>query len=1043
MKIRVTNNNQALLRYLVIKARLMRKKYTFLIYLIVCVQMLQGQTQQYFNIVGSPSYNVSCDSSCVMLHTNFPATQRTTQYTTSLIPFAPQNTSGTNLVLSGNDKFSNAIPLGFNFCFFDNVYNECYISDNGVLTFNPVFANSTCFNSTCTPLPYTNSTAADNAIYGLFMDIDLTSAGNIRYQTIGIIPNRKFVVSFNNVQIFGATCSNQTNTYQIILHESDYSIEVQIAQKVLCDNDPNNCRNYSTIGIQNFGATIADTIPGKSASMFTCNQEAFKFTPSGGENYKIDWFNQNNVLIGSNVDSLNFCPPYFNNNQVRSRITFYCPFAVIEDTMHFTQNIPNISNVTLTQPSCTTLANGSILATGSGLNPPFTYSLNNGPYQSNNLFSNLGPGTYIVYVKDAGNCVNSTIVYLVPTSTLSVTIDSIIYPSCPLNNNGYIEVSATGGVPPYSYSWSNGVQGPNLTNLTPNSYAVTVTDSIGCTKVLNVQLPLINIPTIILAQKVKSICGNSNGSITVSAIGLNPPFTFQWFNPSVSGPTLDSIPAGFYQVTVTDSLGCQGTNIFQLQDTLNVISTIDSQSTACGLPNGSASITATNGLGPYTYLWMPSGQTNSTATNLAAGIYTCITTASNGCSSTNVVNIASSLPTQNQISASNANCDTSNGKILLLNVSNATLPITYLWSHAGLGPNQYGLAPGIYWVQTTDSLGCKASDTIHIGADGTPRLEIVSYTPPNCNGDSSGSVTLSGTLGVGPYKYSINGFFNQSIATLTNVPGGTYPIYIKDANGCVNDTVVTFAQPTPILFTFTTDTLVCKKDINATITFQASGGAPPYSYSFNGNNNGPKQQYDNLGEGTYTIVVTDSNTCEKQFTIEVVGPTEPLQASFDVKNVPCYEDSTGAAEAIIVGGWPPYSFVYDNPAYTSLMLTNLDVSLGTIYITDARGCETSARFKVTDNYCCTIVVPNAFTPNNDGLNDKLNLVTRSEFYDFKIIIYNRWGQKVFESADYATSWNGFLQSTPCDMGTYFYYLEYTCAESKQRKKERGDITLIK
>jgi gliding motility-associated-like protein len=135
--------------------------------------------------------------------------------------------------------------------------------------------------------------------------------------------------------------------------------------------------------------------------------------------------------------------------------------------------------------------------------------------------------------------------------------------------------------------------------------------------------------------------------------------------------------------------------------------------------------------------------------------------------------------------------------------------------------------------------------------------------------------------------------------------------------------------------------------------------------------------------------------------------------------------------------------VYDNPAYTSLMLTNLDVSLGTIYITDARGCETSARFKVTDNYCCTIVVPNAFTPNNDGLNDKLNLVTRSEFYDFKIIIYNRWGQKVFESADYATSWNGFLQSAPCDMGTYFYYLEYTCAESKQRKKERGDITLIK
>ncbi|GBL35658.1 hypothetical protein EMGBS15_12530 [Filimonas sp.] len=125
--------------------------------------------------------------------------------------------------------------------------------------------------------------------------------------------------------------------------------------------------------------------------------------------------------------------------------------------------------------------------------------------------------------------------------------------------------------------------------------------------------------------------------------------------------------------------------------------------------------------------------------------------------------------------------DSSNGKIYLNGVLNQTGWVHALWNTGDTTNVITGLAPGTFWVKTTDSIGCVKTDTMVLFNDGKPYLGLVSYTPPLCYGDSSGAIILTGSSGTAPYKYSIDGINFSSFAQITNIAGGTYTIYITDA----------------------------------------------------------------------------------------------------------------------------------------------------------------------------------------------------------------------------------------------------------------------
>lgn len=1002
--------------------------------------IIVANAQLGIDIQNSPYYLMNCADSCITLHANYPKPLKTNLYNVVSIPFAPALIAGQTINLS-DDKFSGAIPIGFDFCFFNNVYNQCYISDNGMLTFNPAYANGNCNNNTQQTLPYFNSTFPDNAIFFPFLDINPNLGGTMRYATIGTAPYRKFVVHFQNVKLFGNSCANVNNNFQLVLHETYHYIDVFILSKSTCDNDPTNHANYATVGIQNISATSVYTAPGKHASVFTASNEGIRFAPAGPPDYTVEWKDRYGFTIAVNVDSVVICPTEpFPYQYVTAKLQIFCPSNIWIDSIILDKTIPLITNIQLIHPFCLHDSNGAVLVNANVANPPPQYAINNGPYQLGNVFTGLSAGFHTIKVKDANGCYKDTTIELIPQNVFNIIIDSFKNPVCP-DTVGWVSIHATGTVGPYTIQWSNGQFGNLCTNIGLGGVIATITDGNGCVQLFPYFVTQDSIPEIQLIYN-KPKCGDSSGNITAIVTNGKPPYTLLW-NTGDTTYTISNLATGNYSVMVTDSVGCNAFASLNLIDTLTTLTYKSTVHTKCGLNNGSAAITAANGLPPYTYAWLPGGQNTATITGLAPGTYYCTTMDANNCMKKDTFVINSSVGNFNQLTYTNANCDTSNGIIYLNGVQNATGNVTIQWSTGQMGGNLLsGIDSGKYWIKTTDSKGCIAIDTIHIFNDGKPILHILSYKEPLCHGMATGEAVLGGSKGTAPYKYSLDGITFSSNANLYNILAGVYTIYISDANSCINTTVVTFTEPPLIEINYTADTVICYNDYTSTLTYSAFGGTPGFVYSFNnGIFTSDTIQYQKT-QGIYNILVKDKNGCTRPFNIEIPGPKSALDVKFDKKNIYCFEQNTGSFTAKIEGGWQPYIYQWSNGA-TGMQFDNLPESSYTIFVTDNQGCTIEKEVNIEILKCCKMVVPNAFSPNRDGLNDKIGPIAISDVSAIKFTIYDRWGNMVFHTKKIGDKWDGTIKEIPCDIATYFYILEYTCPLDAKTYVEKGDITLVR
>ncbi|MBK7587476.1 MAG: gliding motility-associated C-terminal domain-containing protein [Bacteroidetes bacterium] len=590
--------------------------------------------------------------------------------------------------------------------------------------------------------------------------------------------------------------------------------------------------------------------------------------------------------------------------------------------------------------------------------------MNNGPFGPNNIFTGLGPGSYLITVQDANGCKKDTTVVIEPIVQLWMATDTIINPICP-DSNGKVVVHINGGTGPYIISWSNGDFGNTCDSIGPGGVVATVTDANGCVEIFPIILVYDSLPEVQYTL-TQPVCGDSSGAISITVTNGTPAYTLLW-NTGDTSYALNNLMAGFYGVTVTDAKGCVTNFSTNLTDLDPVTTSISSTNTKCGLNNGVANVLATAGVPPYTYQWIPSGQLTATATNLPPGVHICKTMDATNCFTLDTFNILPSLALINSVSYSNANCDTSNGSIYLNGVQNAQGTVTRLWSNGQTGTSISGLAAGTYWIQTTDAIGCVKTDT---------------------------------------------------------------------------STVVTFTQPPLIELSYVADSVVCFNDYTSTISYSASGGTPGYLYSFNnGIYNSDTAQYQNT-QGSYTVLVKDANNCTRPFNVEVPGPKQALDVKFDKKNIYCFELQTGSFTATILGGWQPYTYTWSNGA-NGLTFNNLGETNMTIYVTDNMGCDIEKDVNIEILQCCKMVVPNAFTPNADGLNDFLKPIAISEVTDIKFSIYDRWGKMVFNTKTLGDRWDGSVHEIPCNMGVYYYYLEYNCPFELNKFILKGDITLIR
>ena len=476
--------------------------------------------------------------------------------------------------------------------------------------------------------------------------------------------------------------------------------------------------------------------------------------------------------------------------------------------------------------------------------------------------------------------------------------------------------------------------------------------------------------------------------------------------------------------------------------------------TCNGVNNGSINALA-NGTGPITYHLDPVNLTNNNGTfnSLYAGPYTVTATDANGCSITSsVVLIQPSPIVFNSIDTTNLNCYNDGSGIIKINYSGGVGGLNYQIFPSGQTNNNgifTGLNGGTYTIVVTDAANCSMSTSTTLTAP--PRIVVSepSIQHPGCNANNDGSISIQASGGVPPLSYSIGAGFGAN-SQFSNLTAGTYTIIVKDSKGCTETREVVLINPNAPNFTSvkTTD-CKCFNTLDGEIQATANGLAPILNYTLKPQNiistNG---QFSNLHAGTYTIVVSDINSCTNTTIVTIQSPEDIKIISTDKSLRPCEEGSYNASIIVSAsGGIKPltYSIPALNLSNTDGIFKNIFVKdIYTVIVSDANDCNVSTKVELPDLICCDkLFLPNAFTPNGDAKNDEFKIINSQNIILKSFIIYNRYGGVAFKAQNINDSWDGKTHGIDAEIGTYYYMIKYVCLGSGKEQTIWGDVTLIR
>lgn len=675
------------------------------------------------------------------------------------------------------------------------------------------------------------------------------------------------------------------------------------------------------------GAQVSVTITGTSP---TCNGytngSVTANVTGGAAPYTYQWNTGANSNVIQSVAAGNFSVTVTDTNGAQANASF-----------------------TLTQPNAITInintgnpcaGGGNATATVTGGTGAYTYLWDNGSTSAS--VSGLSNGNHCLTVTDANGCQAINCTTITGALSINVLVQGL---ACFNYCDASVEAVVSGGTPPYTYLWNNGATGSVNPNLGPGTYSVTATDANGCTisgsgtvanpAQINVNLTVTN-----------PGCGGGSptGTATVSPSGGTAPYIVTW-STGATGNTISGLIPGSYSVTVVDFLGCSRVEGFvvipQASIFLNATAT---PSSGCGTPTGSATVTATGGVAPYTYLWSNSG-TTQTITGLAPGNYNVIVTDAAGCAAMAQVTVSGTPAIDLHIMGVSSGCAANGTASAMVTPGTGTAPFTYNWNTGATTPVINNLTPGTYSVTVTDAAGCTA--TAQVTVSGSSNLSVTATgTGTSCFNGNNGSATatVTGAGGTITYQWS-NGGTTQ---TISNLSAGTYFVTVTDqSSGCTAFTSAFVSQPTQVSVTVTGVNGTCNTLGSATAV--ASGGTGPYSYVWS--NGGTSSTISNLNTGAYAVTATDSKGCAVMGMISITNSTAGLSVTVNVTHpISAVNANDGAVTTTVTGGTAPYTYIWNTGATTS-GLSGLGAGTYTVTVTSSEGCTGTGTVTLTEPSC--------------------------------------------------------------------------------------------
>lgn len=763
-------------------------------------------------------------------------------------------------------------------------------------------------------------------------------------------------------------------------------------------------------------------------------------------------------------------------------------------------NIPVANAGIDTLVNCAHLAitlDGSGSSSGSDISVSWT-AQNNGNIVSGN--DSYKPeinkaGTYIITVKSSSNqCeVSDTVVvgedFIPPVAEagadqlLTCAIDQLT-----LDGSG----SSSGSNNEFSYKWSttggsflgaSDLQNPTVNkagkyyiSVTDNKNGCSATDSVTVNADANLPVINFNIPDTLTCIR-NSVTINSQGSST----GYQ--FTYQWTtqNGNITGGSNTLSPTvnadGTYILSIVDTVShCISTDSIKImQDTASpkvlltqsLVLTCDNDTLAIHLSPISAN--------PITYKWfqpgnipVPNSDNKDSILIDKPGTYSVQTTdLKNGC-----ISITETVVTENKVTpvivasvSGKINCkDTT--VILSSNGSSTGSPYQYQWLNVtgnkintGNNPDAETNQEGVYFLHIIDSRnGCYRTQKVVVQIDTTsPVADITKSGDLDC---INKSVALSTTGPLPNMEYLWTGKEGQAIsqpqsASITVNQAGNYELLVTNTtNHCTQSAGISVTQaPLP---TVDIDIIqpACPGDVGSILFKNAGNGTPPYRYSID---NGTSYQADpsflNLLPGNYATQMIDSKGCAVSSATVLDKPLDGkinLDSVYVIflNNVNINATTNIPASEIESIQWlPPTGLSCDdclNP-----IATTVDTIYYDLVITTKAGCVVTGKTKVYKRIIIRpeIFVPNVFTPNEDGTNDKLVIYTNNQITSVEQFnIYNRWGDLVYSESDFPPNddkygWDGFFRSKLVNAGVYVYWVKVLTKENKEILF-KGDVSVL-
>ena len=729
------------------------------------------------------------------------------------------------------------------------------------------------------------------------------------------------------------------------------------------------------------------------------------------------------------------------------------PLRIVGEVSKFNNDNFNIScNGASDATIKLTVTGGTI----SGTDYDYTWSTTNGTnldLKSKDQ-SKLGPGDYTVIVEDENGCTIEDTFTIIEPKLIAYTLELKKDITCFGQNDGSIDITVNEGTGIYDYTWSTedgaGIVDPksqDQSGLSKGTYKLILND--GCETLQYIyEIKEPDVLKIDLDEKVDILCfGEKTGILKVTVSGGTSPYSYEWednfgnkYNRDIGNVfnkgDLSNIPAGTYDLKVTDSNGCETTLEdvkVEQPDELKIDYTAVDVSCFNG-NDGTINVTPSGGVAPYTYSWSDLGN-GSSRTNLEAGKYTVTVTDNNNCVKSVEIEIKSAPQFNLTADVTPITCFGANDGSIKLTVDGGQAPITLEWADdPNAGISRTNLKSGVYSVLLTDSSGCEINEIYTITEPAKLQLSAITSDALDCDNPNSGSIDLQVVGGNPPYTYVWSS--GETTEDIKDLSANNYTVSVTDSKGCKAEQTFSVVRPFDITVDLSTDLrVVCEtRDVYQVSKVKIDGGVLPYTIKWSsGDVSGANGEImETNKEGSYSVEITDDNGCSKtvlfDITLPKLGYPEFDYTSFywETFDALTFNDpitfTNNSTENYLSVSWDfgDGNTSSDNdPVHTYEKKGSYDV---TLYVTYLSGCiyEIKKTIYVGDSY--EIELPNAFTPNADGLNDTF----RPVYYGFKTVdlkVFDTWGTLIYsETADGAKmiGWNGTLNNKPATNGNYIY-----------------------